>query len=177
MSDLYTTVGAMPLHPLPGHSGYLVPSVDDIVRLLAPVPYDTASKILICGPMAGYVGLVAGAAGFPVLIIEFGGRERGYVLEYTGANPDQLVQVAPGRNLETFKEQGPFDVIIVTYGTQTMPAALLDQLSSESGIMILPLSDAFGSQLLTVIVKTESGFDLSVKGRTNLSFVNTAGQR
>ncbi len=51
-----------------------------------------------------------------------------------------------------WKEQAPFDAIMVTAGSPDIPAPLVEQLT-EGGRMVIPVGDRYG-QILTKIVRT-----------------------
>lgn len=52
----------------------------------------------------------------------------------------------------------PFDVILLTACAQTLPEALLEQLSRD-GVLIAPLEEADGSQWLTQVKRTGNAFE------------------
>jgi protein-L-isoaspartate(D-aspartate) O-methyltransferase len=50
-----------------------------------------------------------------------------------------------------------FDRIIVTAAAEEMPAKLLDQLSDDNGIMVLPLGPQNGPQQIIKLTKSTTG--------------------
>ncbi|UYO73525.1 protein-L-isoaspartate(D-aspartate) O-methyltransferase [Halomonas qinghailakensis] len=67
-----------------------------------------------------------------------------------------MLAVADGG--EGWPEVAPFDVILLTACAQTLPEALLEQLSHD-GVLIAPLEEPDGSQWLTQIKRIGSAFE------------------
>jgi protein-L-isoaspartate(D-aspartate) O-methyltransferase len=66
------------------------------------------------------------------------------------------VEVVAGDGLTGAPERAPFDRIIVTAATESVPQPLVDQLTPD-GIMILPVGPHAGPQSLIKLTKTEDG--------------------
>jgi protein-L-isoaspartate(D-aspartate) O-methyltransferase len=66
------------------------------------------------------------------------------------------VEVVAGDGLAGAPDRAPFDRIIVTAATETMPQPLVEQLAAD-GIMVLPLGPHAGPQSLIKLTKTEDG--------------------
>jgi len=62
-----------------------------------------------------------------------------------------------------WKEQAPFDRIIVTAAAVDFPPVLIDQLA-VGGIMVVPIGDDFHDQRLFKVVKTETGVETTELG-------------
>jgi protein-L-isoaspartate(D-aspartate) O-methyltransferase len=71
-----------------------------------------------------------------------------------------------------WKEQAPFDRIIVTAAADSVPQSLLDQLS-EGGIMVIPVGAERGDQVLLRLTKTPDGVMQEVL--TEVRFVPLVG--
>ena len=71
------------------------------------------------------------------------------------------VEVRLGDGLAGAPEQAPFDRIVVTAATETVPEALVDQLA-EGGVMVLPLGPHAGPQNLVKLTKSEDGLSQEV---------------
>lgn len=71
-----------------------------------------------------------------------------------------------------WKEQAPFDRIIVTAAADVVPQTLLDQLA-EGGIMIVPVGAERGDQVLLRLTKTPEGVRQEVL--TDVRFVPLVG--
>ena len=57
-----------------------------------------------------------------------------------------------------WKEQAPFDRIIVTAAAAEVPQALLDQLA-VGGILVVPVGPERGDQELIRVTRTETGYE------------------
>ena len=67
-----------------------------------------------------------------------------------------------------WKEQAPFDRIIVTACAQDIPGKLIDQLN-ENGIMIIPIGEQHDDQILKKVIKTNG--EIIIKDLVNVRFV------
>ncbi|MCK4982065.1 MAG: protein-L-isoaspartate O-methyltransferase, partial [Victivallaceae bacterium] len=74
---------------------------------------------------------------------------------------------------EGWKEQAPFDSILVTAAAENIPKALSAQLKT-GGRMVIPLGGAGEVQILYVLEKTEDG--LEAKPGIAVRFVPMTGQ-
>jgi protein-L-isoaspartate(D-aspartate) O-methyltransferase len=66
------------------------------------------------------------------------------------------VEVRLGDGLAGAPDRAPFDRIVVTAATATVPESLVDQLA-EGGVMVLPLGPHDGTQNLVKLTKSEDG--------------------
>jgi len=82
-----------------------------------------------------------------------------------------LIRVGDGSN--GWKEEAPFEGIMVTAGAPRVPKALLDQLS-EGGRLVIPIGDEF-SQSLTKIVR--EGGEYRYSNLTGCIFVKLIGDQ
>jgi protein-L-isoaspartate(D-aspartate) O-methyltransferase len=71
-----------------------------------------------------------------------------------------------------WKEQAPFDRIIVTAAAETVPQTLVDQLA-EGGIMVVPVGAERGDQVLLRLIKTPDGLQQEIL--TEVRFVPLVG--
>ena len=65
-----------------------------------------------------------------------------------------------------WSQKSPFDAIIVTAGANKIPSALIDQLSNNGGILILPVKSN-GKQYLKSIIKINNKYKEKVHGIVN----------
>ena len=70
-----------------------------------------------------------------------------------------------------WKEYAPFDAIMVTAGSPSLPKPLIDQLA-DNGRIIIPVGDRYSQELIKVIKKEEG---LEQKGFGGCRFVNLIG--
>jgi protein-L-isoaspartate(D-aspartate) O-methyltransferase len=68
------------------------------------------------------------------------------------------VDIIIGDGMAGVADRAPFDRIMVTAAAESVPQALVDQLT-VSGIMVLPLGPHHGHQTLVKIVRTEHGVE------------------
>jgi protein-L-isoaspartate(D-aspartate) O-methyltransferase len=61
-----------------------------------------------------------------------------------------------GDGLAGAPDRAPFDRIVVTAATDTVPASLVEQLAPD-GVMVLPLGPHAGPQNLVKLTKSEDG--------------------
>ncbi|MCU0986426.1 MAG: protein-L-isoaspartate(D-aspartate) O-methyltransferase [Acetobacteraceae bacterium] len=64
-----------------------------------------------------------------------------------------------GDGMEGWPELAPFDRIIVTAAPRSAPAKLLDQLSPEGGVMVIPMGETADSQNLWRITRQGDRFE------------------
>jgi len=66
------------------------------------------------------------------------------------------VTVVAGDGMSGLPEHAPYDRIIVTAAAETIPQALVDELS-EGGVMVLPLGEHGGSQRIVKLTRGRDG--------------------
>ncbi len=120
---------------------------------LAVLPHH---RVLEVGTGSGYQAAVLSRLAREVVSIERyrtladQARERLSLLGYDN------VEIVVGDGFAGAPGRAPYDRIIVTAATETLPQALLEQLA-DGGIMILPLGSHEGSQHLIKLTKSQTG--------------------
>jgi len=113
-------------------------------------------RVLEIGTGSGYQAAILSRLAREVVTIERyrtladQARERLKALDYSN------VEVVVGDGFAGWPERAPFDRIVITAAAETIPEALLDQLSDE-GIMILPIGSHEGSQHIIKLTKLQTG--------------------
>jgi len=79
------------------------------------------------------------------------------------------VNIRCGDGYKGWPEAAPFDRILVTAAAPGIPKILIDQLSDQGGIMVLPVGEESGEQWLMRITKT--GQDIREEAITKVRFV------
>ncbi|MEI8033199.1 MAG: protein-L-isoaspartate(D-aspartate) O-methyltransferase [Chlorobiaceae bacterium] len=130
-----------------------------------------SGKVLEVGTGSGYQAAVLGALGYSVFTVE-----RIYEL-YERAKKLFLrlgldIAVRFGDGTLGWKEEAPFDGVIVTAGAPAEPESLLHQLA-DNGTMVIPIGD-FASQQMTVFRKVGDAIEREEFQR--FSFVPLVGR-
>src|SRR5260370_22154608 len=113
-------------------------------------------RVLEVGTGSGYQAAILSRLALEVVTIErFGtlGEAAGARLETLGY---RNVEVRLGDGLAGAPDRAPFDRIIVTAATETVPESLVGQLAQD-GVMVLPLGPHASPQNLVKLTKTEDG--------------------
>jgi protein-L-isoaspartate(D-aspartate) O-methyltransferase len=118
---------------------------------------EPGDRVLDVGTGSGYQAAVAaemGATVFGIEIVEELAMSATKVLAELGYGVD----VVAGDGYRGRPDDGPFDAIIVAAAAPKIPEALLEQLK-VGGRLVLPLGRAHAPQSLTLVRKTESGYE------------------
>jgi protein-L-isoaspartate(D-aspartate) O-methyltransferase len=113
-------------------------------------------RVLEIGTGSGYQAAVLSRLASEVITIERyrtlaeAARTRLETLGYRN------VEVRLGDGLEGAPDRGPFDRIVITAATETVPVTLIEQLA-EDGVMVLPLGPHAGPQSLIKLTKSADG--------------------
>lgn len=152
----YLRYSAYTDQPLPIGQGQTISQpyiVAYMTECLDPKPGD---RILEVGTGSGYQAAVLAEMGCEVYSIEI----REHHAKQAAARLAELgypnVHIRVGNGAEGWKEEAPFDGIIVTAAAVEVPKKLVEQLK-PGGRMIIPVGDSFFSQDLVLIEKLESG--------------------
>jgi protein-L-isoaspartate(D-aspartate) O-methyltransferase len=138
--------------------------------LLAPRPGDIMLEV---GAGSGYQAAVLSRLVTRVYSMDIVGplaEEAGHRLAALGYDN---VQVRRSDGYYGWVEHAPFDGIIVTAATPTVPMPLVEQLKN-GGRLVLPIGPAFGHQVLMVVTKTESG-EIETREVLAVAFVPLTG--
>ncbi|WP_404343164.1 protein-L-isoaspartate(D-aspartate) O-methyltransferase [Vreelandella aquamarina] len=128
-----------------------------VARMTELVLRAAPRRVLEVGTGSGYQTLILSR-----LVETLYSVERIYTLHERAAERlwrlDAPATLAVADGGEGWPEAAPFDVILLTACAQTLPEALLEQLSHD-GVMIAPLEESDGSQWLTQIKRIGSAFE------------------
>lgn len=128
-----------------------------VARMTELVLRATPRRVLELGTGSGYQTLILSR-----LVEELYSIERISALHERAA--ERLKQLAAPATLAVadggygWPDAAPFDVILLTACAQTLPTALLEQLSYD-GVLIAPLEEPDGSQWLTQVKRIGSAFE------------------
>lgn len=128
---------------------------------------DQPRKVLEIGTGSGYQTAILAA-----LVDEVCSVERISALQYQARRRLQKldlhnVRTKVGDGWQGWQSKAPFDGIIVTAAAARVPEALLDQLSTEGGVMVMPLGES--RQRLLVIKR--DGNDFTYRDLEDVRFV------
>ena len=124
-----------------------------MTELVRPAKGD---RVLEVGTGSGYQAAVLAAAGCRVWTIEIfetladEARERLRRLGYPN------VVVRHGDGYAGWREEAPFDAIVVTAGAEAVPPALIEQLA-RGGRLVMPVGDPYTDQRLVLLEKDTAG--------------------
>ncbi|MFN3966298.1 MAG: protein-L-isoaspartate(D-aspartate) O-methyltransferase [Endomicrobiia bacterium] len=142
-------------HPLPIGEGQTI-SQPYIVALMTQVLELTGKeKTLEIGTGSGYQTAILAELSYQVYTIERikslleKAEETLKLLKY------ENILFKLGDGTEGWKEFSPYDRIIVTAASDSIPQPLIEQLSQNKGRMVIPVGGKY-SQVLTLIIKNEN---------------------
>ena len=113
-------------------------------------------KVLEIGTGSGYQAAVLGRIVrevYSVEIIETLARESRELLNKLGY---KNIHVKHGDGYRGWKEEAPFDAILITAASPKIPSPLINQLKTE-GRLVMPLGKSRAPQDLIVLTKTKNG--------------------
>ncbi len=159
-------------HPLPIGEGQTISQPYIVALMTEALQVGPEDRVLEIGTGSGYQAAILAELASRVYTIERNrrlydiARRRFDALKYFN-----IIQKY-GDGTLGWKEEAPFDAIIVTAGSPSIPKPLMDQLA-VGGRMIIPVGDEF-SQKLVKVVRDESGIHQSDLG--GCRFVKLIGQ-
>jgi protein-L-isoaspartate(D-aspartate) O-methyltransferase len=160
-------------YPLPIGEGQTISQpyiVALMTQLISPKP---GEKILEIGTGSGYQAAILAELVVKVFTIEIRptlAQKASALLKRLGYTQ---VSVKIGDGYLGWKENAPFDAIIITCAANHIPPPLIEQLR-EGGRLIIPLGETTFHQTLTLITKIKG--DLRVRQITSVRFVPMTGE-
>ncbi len=119
---------------------------------------DNAQKILEIGTGSGYQTAVLSHLGRRIFTIEtYRELHAAAQQKFDELELDNIV-TRVGDGFEGWREQAPFDRIIVTAAAPEIPPPLLEQLAL-GGRLVMPVGDMRGNQKITIVERTNKGFE------------------
>lgn len=142
--------------PLPIGMGQTISQPFIVAIMTELLDIKPTDKILEIGTGSGYQAAILSqlaASVFTVEIIPSLRQSTTKKLEKFGYH---TIHTKTGDGSNGWPEHAPYDKIIITAATRSVPPALIEQLTTQ-GCIIIPLGQAIGWQVLTVIKKEISG--------------------
>ncbi|MBS0289580.1 MAG: protein-L-isoaspartate(D-aspartate) O-methyltransferase [Proteobacteria bacterium] len=128
----------------------------------ALIDHPNPRKILEIGTGSGYQAAVLGTL-FPEIwtierieVLYHKAKKLLYELGFSN------VHCRLGDGVKGYVDEAPFDGILVTAATPTLPLALLEQLHPQGGRLVIPLGPTHQVQELTLIIRQEDKFEETI---------------
>jgi len=139
-------------HPLPIEARQTISQPYIVAQMTQSIDIKKGEKVLEIGTGSGYQAAVLAHLTnkvYTIEIIEELAKKARKTLKKLGYNQ---IHVKWGDGHAGWKEEAPFDAIIITCASSQVPPRLFEQLR-EGGRIILPLGNPLTSQTLTIITK------------------------
>lgn len=146
-------------HPLPIGNGQTISQPYMVALMTQCLELKGGEKILEVGAGSGYQAAILSKIAGTVITIE---RIESLALKCEKKMKDlgyNNIKVYTGDGTLGFKDEAPYDGIIVTAASPFVPEAYIEQLKTE-GKIVIPVGDRF-SQVLTVLTKKDSEVDVN----------------
>ena len=141
-------------HPLPIEARQTISQPYIVAKMTQSLNIKKGEKVLEIGTGSGYQAAVLAHLTnkvYTIEIIEKLAKKARETLKILGYNQ---IHVKWGDGHAVWKEEAPFDAIIITCASPQVPPRLFEQLR-EGGRIILPLGNPLTSQTLTIITKVK----------------------
>jgi len=160
-------------YPLPIEEGQTI-SQPYIVALMSQcLELKGKEKVLEVGTGSGYQAAVLAELADRVYTIEIHEALAKQAAQTLRRLKYERVEVRSGDGFFGWKEQAPFDAIIVTCATSRVPPPLFEQLK-EGGRLIAPLGDTDEGQVLTLVTKVKG--QAKTRAISGVRFVPMTGE-
>ncbi len=133
-------------HPLPIGEGQTISQPYIVALMLAALDLAPGDKVLEVGTGSGYVTALLGELTAKVFSVERHPVLASAARELLAGMGYSNVKVIVGDGSFGFREQAPYNAIIVSAAAAQLPQALIEQLA-EDGRMIIPVGHADSQQL------------------------------
>lgn len=137
---------------LPILCGQSIPKPVVTARLLKALDVSPGkeSRVLLIGAGSGYTAALLAQISRHVYAVERYKAMVDSARERLGKLKVENVTIRHGDGLEGLTEHGPFDRILLAGAVTTIPSALMEQLTKD-GLLVAPLADSQGDQILRQI--------------------------
>jgi protein-L-isoaspartate(D-aspartate) O-methyltransferase len=160
--------------PLPIEEGQTISQPYMVALMTELLEINDGEKVLEIGTGSGYQTAVLAELGVRVFSIDR--------IAQLAVNARRLLEslgyfsvvVRVGDGTYGWREESPFDAIIVTAGAPQIPATLLEQLST-GGRLVMPVGDRHNQTLTRIIRLSENTGDLKIEDLVGCRFVDLIG--
>ena len=147
--------------PLPVEAGQTISQPYIVARMIAAAAIGPKDRVLEVGAGSGYAAAVMSRLAAHVFaverIAELAALAEGRISALGYAN----VSISIGDGTVGWREEAPFDAILVAAGGPGVPPPLREQLAI-GGRLVMPVGDGGEQQLVRIIRKGEEDFDVTV---------------
>ncbi len=160
-------------HPLPIGEGQTISQPYIVAFMTQHLKLKKSDRVLEIGTGSGYQAAVLAEIAEHVYTIEIVAplaKKSAKLLKSLGYDN---ITVKTGDGFFGWKEQAPFDAIILTAAPDKIPQPLIDQLA-EGGRLIAPVGTAFWTQSL--VLGTKQGGEFKIKNILPVRFVPMTGE-
>jgi protein-L-isoaspartate(D-aspartate) O-methyltransferase len=160
-------------YPLPIGEGQTISQPYIVAFMTDALAIRPEDKVLEVGTGSGYQAAVLAELAADVYSVEIVDELAARATHTLQALGYGRVQVRQGDGFFGWPEAAPFDAVIITCATRSVPPPLLAQLK-DGGRLILPLEHEDGYQVLTLVTKT--GGKTSTRAILDVRFVPMTGE-
>jgi len=160
-------------YPLPIEEGQTISQPYIVALMTQCLELRGQEKVLEVGTGSGYQAAVLAELADRIYTIEINGALAKKAAQTLRRLRYDRVEVKSGDGFFGWKEQAPFDAIIITCAASRVPPPLFDQLK-EGGRLIVPLGETNEVQILTLVTKVKG--QAKTKAVSGVRFVPMTGE-
>jgi protein-L-isoaspartate(D-aspartate) O-methyltransferase len=162
-------------HPLPIDAGQTISQPYIVALMTAALELRGRERVLEIGTGSGYQTAVLAALADQVFSIERVAPLASRARKILDALDDYNVAIRIGDGTYGWREESPFDAIIVTAGAPRVPRILVEQLA-VGGRLVIPVGDRRTQDLIRVIRQSEEAGDIKQEDLGGCRFVSLIGE-
>ena len=162
-------------HPLPIDAGQTISQPYIVALMTAALELRGPERVLEIGTGSGYQTAVLAALADQVFSIERVAPLASRARKILDALDDYNVAIRIGDGTYGWREESPFDAIIVTAGAPRVPRILVEQLA-VGGRLVIPVGDRHTQDLIRVVRQSEEAGDIKQEDLGGCRFVSLIGE-
>jgi protein-L-isoaspartate(D-aspartate) O-methyltransferase len=162
-------------HPLPIDAGQTISQPYIVALMTAALELRGRERVLEIGTGSGYQTAVLAALADQVFSIERVAPLASRARKILDALDDYNVAIRIGDGTYGWREESPFDAIIVTAGAPRVPPILVEQLA-VGGRLVIPVGDRHTQDLIRVVRQSEEAGDIKQEDLGGCRFVSLIGE-
>lgn len=162
-------------HPLPIDAGQTISQPYIVALMTAALELRGPERVLEIGTGSGYQTAVLAALADQVFSIERVAPLANRARKILDALDDYNVAIRIGDGTYGWREESPFDAIIVTAGAPRVPRILVEQLA-VGGRLVIPVGDRHTQDLIRVTRQSEQAGDIKQEDLGGCRFVSLIGE-